>query len=698
MKVRMAYDLGKAFIQKRKFFIYLIVVTFVLTIFFAGLKIYISIFFPAHLVLQKAQELIAQYPFAINFDDIEIQYVSGLVIRNLKISAEGDFNRGRNMFFADKVIVSPKWPNFFKGQFVPEKIYFSQAQINFYIEKNQFSEEDIQPLNKLLEKFENMMIYFSQSQLNIFFIKSPYEKDLWSFANVKGKILFDEEKKIFLEYFNPGIDQGEFFLEFNHCEKFCLALRKVMYKFEDFPLTRLNIFLNKEVHVTGKADGFFSQEFNSTEKQRQSELNLKELSVYFNDEIFLSPVDIFLRVWENKKENYRQISLDSDFGGNQFHVEIVLNNLAIPEFFLWETKKISEKFVLPKEFYIKGLQNLFIKFYRKELNYFLDLNFSLKEGGFYSKDKFFIYIPFFSFEVNEKKLNGLADFFYNKTKIQIRSQGEINPILIEYRPIAYPLMTGYEKETYKILGTKAKLQGEIIVENLNFEEIKSGIVQLREFYQKKVIEALQQSYAPSRIRDREFFRRFLENLDLYLQIYIKNLVLSTRDILNGNGLLKINPNQAELKLFFSPENFLELQYSYPSNIPYLSGRYEVFLNEGYPFISIWMDKNIMESCQWVRWQYAFSASGESFSDLYLSHNGRGSLFFNGIILGEEAKKRYLALNWDELTVLYKRTGAYTEIQRYEAKNQNFLLTGSGTIRESNLRKKYQFNIKLSQRN
>lgn len=650
-------------------------------------------------ILEKAQLLAKDQVLAYSYDGIELSAWGGIWLENLKVSAESDFQRGRFFLAVPRVIVNLQWPSLFQGEFRVSEVVFDGGEINFYFDEENTEKLFWEDISRFLKKISNVKIRFRDMRLNLYFRQKPYEKEQWYVEHIDG---YAENQKGFLldfHYQSDTFGKGKvhFLFEENFLEQGTLLIKEISVQFQNFPLFKMAWFLGKNFIMQGEASGQYRRTTEKGKLRHQRLIaDLNDFLLNYESNIPFGPLSLHAELEHEKDSKEERFSLNLETKEILAKLAGKLSASFIPDSLFVEITPKKGELLLPLGYKLSGLQKFYLDWRYADGKYKPLLDFEILQGSIYSANGEILRLPRLTIALKEAEFKAELELKAKWAQIALYATGGIHPITRDFRAMAYPLLTGYAKETQRILAWKSKIQGDLFLEELNVEEVFKSATPLMEKYNQILVTGLQQSYAPSRFRDREFFVRFLENLYLDLNLKFLKLYFSKNDKKDFLGSFKVSPTIMELKLYHSHDDFLELQYSYASNIPYLSAKVKFFFHDLEDKAIFWRDTNLLDKFSALHLNYTFFASGERLSELYLSHRGHGDFLFYDVHLGHEARKRDLVTRWDELKVRLERQGSIIYIKNFEAKNKNFELRGQGEIRESNVKRSYSFTYKLSQ--
>ncbi len=649
---------------------------------------------------------------AITFDDISISAYTGITLNNIKISHDPDFSRGRVLLSAKEFRIRPAYGDYFRGKLTPVRFSFRHADVKFWLEDNALSPEMLLQLQNWYASSQSFEIRFENSRLELNLKRDDYDKDQWVIADISGTFSRTAEMTFFEFSYDTddwGDGSGEIIAASCFLKECGIEYSSLLWNFENMNLARLNWLLKSLTIAGGRVSGNLkkSQNFEITSKEQtritESDLEIKvsgvNISLLSEESPYLDKIAVDMSFRNRQNDANQEITASGIYNETPFELKMITGKNPLPDFFQFITENKGKPIQLPGNISLRGLNWLKINLQNGKNGFLHTISTQISNGSIQFNNEFSLKIPLLNFESTDNKFNLQAEIAKNNSSLKIHLEGEAVPFLVPYRPIAYPLMTGYRGPERNIAAYKLKAKGDIATDKFFYSDLQPLVAKIKKIYEQSLIEGLHHSYAPSRVRDREFFKKYIENLNLNLSVLGREVWLSDRDNLSINGEIKTDYAGAKVTLKdTNGENQLDFQYSYLSNIPFISGRYDLSLRDGKVLLGELVDSSILESFEGVRISYSFNAQGERPADIYLSERGRGDWYFSNVVFGAEARKRYIVTEWDTLKFTGTKTGSLFAISRYEAENKNFILSGSVNRKETNLQSEYVFTFQLKQKN
>lgn len=620
-----------------------------------------------------------QSELAFAYDGVRYHPFRGVVLVNFQISMESDFARGNYLLQAEKAYISYANSSL--------HVRLKKPRFSLHLEQNKVSEKIVNQLELWASIAKEISITAPDSLITLVFLEGPYDKRLFTVKAQKVSLKKKNKKlQAMVEYNDKVFGRGSLQYTVPNCEEQCIEGRgEVLWQGKELSLPALQ-WKNKDLKISsGEIAGELSYQYNNSEEKEQlnSTIQLDNFILQKNeiDYYHLSSFEGSLS-WKNEKKQ------------NEFHANGKLDTYLLDTKINWKDKaswpddlslslkaaEESDKHLsLPEDIQLSGLRNLSLKAGQERNTPFLTGNLSIIKGGLRYLNLPEIRIPEMSLSIEENKLSLITSLQTGQSNLNFETTGSVSLRNIIYYPPAYPLMRGHKMdEGSNQVQWKMRTDGNVSSPLLRTQDLRPFFTLFSEYRRRKIVEGTEFTWVPSRLRDRLFFRRFVELSSYDINVNIEQYEHAANFQVPVQGSIKVDGFKTYLRLSDPDEkNLLQLYWDYPTNIPYLNGKIYLDAPAEGSILSDWLPRKYISSAKHINGNYTFQSFGERFADLYAFHKGYGHFSLNNVESEDFARSREIPGHWDEVSFVLSRTGSRGQIKNFQAENNALIASGYG---------------------
>ncbi|GEM_PF-3136044 len=619
---------------------------------------------------------------AISWDAVRLHPWKGLEVLAPAISREADFSRGLLFASAERI-----WIRMHKQQIIME---LQNPVLYIPIEGGTLSVAAKEQFRKLSEQNKNWKIESGSGTANIILTDGTYHKKNISLKISRSHLEYSRETlRGSFAYHSQEEGKGKVNYSLDTCEKACLISSYYVYwKGENFKAEFFNWWLRDHQITDGIIEGKFAlqRSIDSDSSSLTGNITLSDFKVADssgNQFYFIN--NLSAAIHAEKKAKSLALTSSGDLEKSNYQLSGKWDNsLSWPRQF--SVKLQPQKpdyrilFSLPGgmttrtipdiEFSLEPGQNGaipagHISFHKTEIaaNNFPDID-----------------IPELELQFASKEVRFKTTIQTGQSDLALSGNGSVELLPFEFIPVDFPLMRGYDySRKRQEMRVSSQLMARATAKNIYTEDIRPFFDAFANYREESILKGLEYTWLPSRLRDRLFFRQFLETGNYTLDIQIDSYNHAPKVALPVSGQIRATGIYSSF-LFESPGtgNFLKARLDYPSNIPYLSGELGVNSTLSGSLLDKWLPSHYISEAEKITGSYKFASFGERFADLYINHRGYGIFVLENVRGGAFAKETNLPEIWNTVDLSFERIGSTGTIRSVLADNPSLQLSATGT--------------------
>lgn len=641
----------------------------------------------------------------VSYDGVAAGFYTGVKLINFRISAEDDFSRGRYLLRADSIsLASPFTFKYSK----PENLTVESGIWRVYI--NDYEENALvmkQLTNWFLKSREKLSIDLDTSTLYIHFEGRGYAKDIWQIQNIDGHILNKADHLIMnLTYHDTEWGKAALHYKSEECnKKRCdLVGGSIGWQGKGLSLKFIRLFYPELEILSGNVKGQMavkSPQADVSVASFSADIEVSDLQIRREQQPFIQIDNGLFRLKGQSTTDETDIEGEGKLSGYSWQLKLKQKKKsALPESFIFSVvpgDDQRQKLNLPYGSELTGLDKLKIDLKkgsrnRGDLTARLQINNGIFLPGRYDIP---VKINNVDIQINKNKLESITQIEYLKSDMQVQLSGDFTPVASSYRETNTPLFRGFDSDPVPIMVFNSDLNGRVNSSTLILSDLNPLIAYIYEKYTLEIIYGFQKNWLPSRIRDREWFHRYIRYLDFKTALNINLLYYSKTGKMALNGETGTRGESFYFDISDKDgTNSFNFVYSYTGNLPYISGKAELSLDSQPVLPPIIMQDALVKKYKTVKIDYDFKSLGEWPVDIYLYYTSRGDYTYTEAIPVEELRPEGVSEVWNTLSFSARRKSDTGYISGIRAENGNVIMTGSGRWYEENTRRSYRFRTDL----
>lgn len=674
------------------------------------------LFFDVKAFQARLDMQIDQSRLAISYQGIDVGFFRGIRVIGLRVSFDRDFSRGRYLIEAPFVYM--KVPLFASAGDSADwlsrsRIVLEDAKIGYWLTADQGDKDTLSQARDILRKNLRYHVECNDCQFYLNVKDNSYFQEVTPVERVYLTLKHDgKELQSLIRYESSVIGDGDFFGKFAACvSSLCDDLEGYWYfKPSHLKLSVLNNF-QKELDIYG---GFATGEiaFDRKVLAQVKKVNGKDVTASeasSNFRMSMASKDLMIR--RKKADWYKSeaVSVDTrmtikgssstgflkmnlDGYGMQVDFEDLRPD-ELPEKYIFTVKPGSfakKTLNLPAQIGISGLKNFSVELAERRGQKYTrtNVNLEISEGGINlgAGNKIpRIRVPELKLDLTNEKLSGKLQAESGSSVLNATAEGYLELYPVYFRPLADALLRESEDAVErKIFSLKGKVTVPVAVQNLYWSDLKPYLNAWLDEYWSEVRDGIQYSWLPSHLVRREYFVRFIQYLDFYMPIDIKNFDW-------GAG----KPTPLKGNLFFSPAYFgagfkletpdastsTQLSVAFVGGdspyAPYMTHTLKLNLEQSYELLTPWFGADYFEYFSSAEIVHSNNFNGERPADHYLKSISVTDVRLKRVRLGNWARQQGLPLQWETVDIRVNRANGFGAISSIRAENDNTLLSGYG---------------------
>lgn len=679
-----------------------------------GIDVAPRLFFDTRKFQAALEANIDQSRLAISYQGFDISFFRGIRIIGLRVSFDRDFSRGRYSVEAPfayvKLPMSTLWGGA-EASFSDARLTLEAATLSYWITSDAGDREFLVQFREILQLTRRYHLECNDCHFQLNVKDNSYFREITPVEKLFFTLRHDgKEVQALVRYESSILGNGDFFGKFAACDSNeCNNLEGYWY-FKPAGLN-VSVFNNFQKSYT-LADGLASGEL-AFDRRVQKAKNLvrgkevDESQVLSNFRMALVTQNLLIQ--QKKQDWYRAKTLAVDakmqvknfsasgavdmiLDGHTLHVDFDgLRGDALPEKYAFriQPKLFSDKpLELPGQISLTGLKNFSVELAGKRNERYsqTDASFELSDavlriarpGG-----PLDVKIPVAQVKLSQENLTGNVTLQGGTSSVTGILSGVVRLAPVAFRPLADPLLrerAGAAEQ--KIFTLQGKIVLPLVSENIFWKDVKPFINAWLDDYWREVESGIQYSWLPSNMVRREYFVRFVQNLDFSMPIEIKNFEWSQKTPLKG--LLYFSPAYAGggIKLE-TPDGLNSNQVTFSfgqENAPWVTHSLQLNLPESYDLLTPWFGRDFFEHFSSVSINHQNNFYGERPADHYLKSESGTQLKFKRLRLGPWARAQNLPLQWETAELQLNQSGGQGRILTLTAGSESNSIYGYGDYR------------------
>ncbi len=618
---------------------------------------------------------------AISWDAVRLHPWKGLEVLAPAISREADFSRGLLFASAERAWIRKR-----KRQLIME---LQNPILYVPIEGGSLSSAAKEQFQKLSGQNKSWKIEFGSGTANIILTGGTYQKKNISLQLSRSNIEYSGETlRGSFVYHSPEEGTGKVDYSLNTCKKQCLiSWYQVYWKGKNFRAEFFNWWLRDHQITDGIFDGNFAlqRSIDSDNSSLTGNITLSDFKVAdASGKQFYFLNNLSAAIQAEKKATSLALTSSGALEKSNYQLSGKWDNsLSWPRQFSvqLQPQKTDSRilFSLPGGMTARTIP---------------DIEFSLEPGqngavpaGHISFHKTEIAasnfpeidIPELELQFASKEVRFKATMQTGQSDLALSGNGSVELLPFEFIPVDFPLMRGYDHSRKRQeMRVSSQLMAKATAKNIFAEDIRPFFDTFSKYRKESILKGLEYTWLPSRLRDRLFFRQFMETGNYTLDIQIDSYNHAPKVALPVSGEIRATGIYSSF-LLESPgtRNVIKARLDYPSNIPYFSGELGVNSTLSGSLLSKWLPSHYISEAEKITGSYKFASYGERFADLYINHKGYGTFLIENARAGEFAKEANLPELWNTISLSFERIGSTGTIRSVSADNLSLLLSATG---------------------
>ena len=657
-------------------------------------------------VRHRIDDLIDKSNLAISYQGIEFSIFNGLRIIGAKVSFDSDFSRGRYFLDAEEVYLRGSVLALYNFNIEnPEqlRVVFNRTKFSVWMQDasdGEFIKEKIKAIF-----YQNFKVHSEchDCEFEFNYKGNQYKKETTLITNLNFSFIKNiEALDMYLTYRDSSMGNANVTLHSPlQGDGECIRGASALIELNSFPVAAMNYFQSNYQFISGKfSGGFFvnqktckasdltkKSESVKTELKAQSNFKFENIQIANEKQAWYDAKLIAGKFTYGKIDDTATANISATI--DNYQVNLAFDNLTekkIPTHALLTVTPLGDAknyLTLPGGVKINGVKELKFELGEPSYNTYKksELKFEILDGEIYeiaAGYRYSIKLSKLVAQLKDSQFNLETNGSIEGESFSATMQGALGIIPISYTPIPDIVSRRTFGEEIKIIALKSKLMGGIKIPRLKWQNFIPWIRWYQNEYWVRVRKWMQYSWLPSKVREREYFVRFIENMDVILNIEIENLIFEQTMPLKGYFFMSPGYANAGLTLE-SPDKAISNKFvvSYFMNEPYFQHEIRLDLKQGYSILSPFLNTEQIEYFSSVQLAMIDNYSGERVADHYLKSATGGQLRLTKVRLGKYAEENFLPRQWNILEIHYNNMNSRGQITQFKAENDNQIMVGYG---------------------
>lgn len=656
-------------------------------------------YFPADEIVREVKNWAENSDLAVVYESAGYRPGSGFVIQRLKVSSEPDFSAGK-VFLEAPVVTIPisialLWDP-------SPKLVLRDAEWTVYLEQDLADGVLFTQLQEWLKQSFPIPVQFTNNSFKLFFEKTDYQHHFLLFEGLDGSASNFKQGGSRDFRLQVNYDQNEYgsgtFKYSQDCSTECnITDGKLSWVGKEFPLSFFNSWMQELQFIDGYASGESNWDF----KKQSIDGSLRLLKIKIGspeNSIFASYRDSldFKVQFDDDKTAVEANGLWSMHPFKlRYEKEIYEELPSLFQFQLEASESAGESLIIGRDQSVKGL-NMFSARIEVGSNGKVsgEAHGEIKDGEIRLSRQEKVIVPGLEFSWLDNELQLSATMKRLSSKLNFSLRGPLRLEQRTFREATLPLIRGYRSSKRKtIFAGRGKLGGALEVERLNPAQWLGPLSSMKKAWDDRVTREMNYRWMPSRIQDREWFKRWLSSVTYQVNISLVELYIENNRFINMDGFLDADGRSGTLDLRDidrQQEVFLRSQHG--GNVPYYTMRVSYQLPGEFSFLNLWHPMPLLDSFNECSGSINLKTNGELPVHMYFNRQVQEYGNCSGVSLKREFAEQLRLADWSDLQHRSAGGASGGRLTELRLKNENSLLIARGSYRFSGFEPEYKVNV------